>query len=78
MDVNTLTLPLLRRVPKLGPKRAGAIIAHREQHGPFCEIEDLLDVPGIGVKTIAALRPWLLVSDPPPETCATAEPAAPP
>ncbi|WP_239984570.1 helix-hairpin-helix domain-containing protein [Lentibacillus sediminis] len=40
----------------IGPSKAAAIIQHREEHGLFQAAEDLLDVPGIGEKTLENLR----------------------
>ncbi|MFU8837614.1 MAG: ComEA family DNA-binding protein [Thiohalomonadaceae bacterium] len=36
----------------VGEKRAEAIIAYREQHGPFASVEDLIRVSGIGPKVL--------------------------
>lgn len=46
----------LERVPGLGPVLAERIVAHRENNGPYREVEDLLDVSGIGEKKLAELR----------------------
>ena len=35
---------------------AARIAAFREEHGPFEEVEDLLDVDGIGEAKLAAMR----------------------
>jgi hypothetical protein len=35
---------------------AGRIVAHRDRNGPFQEVEDLLEVTGIGPIQLAALR----------------------
>jgi competence protein ComEA len=36
----------------IGPAKADAIIAYREANGPFKQVEDLLQVKGIGEKTL--------------------------
>jgi len=36
----------------VGPKKAQAIIEHREENGPFYTTEELMDVKGIGPKTL--------------------------
>jgi competence protein ComEA len=38
---------------------ARRIIDHRREHGPFAELDGLLDVPGIGPATLDAMRPHL-------------------
>lgn len=46
----------LQALPGVGPATAAAIIAHRDEHGPFTSVEELLDVRGIGPVKFAALR----------------------
>lgn len=45
----------LEQLPGVGPVLAARIVAHREENGPFGEVEDLLDVPGIGESKLGAL-----------------------
>lgn len=33
--------------PGIGPAKAAAIIAYREEHGPFAALQDVANVPGI-------------------------------
>lgn len=40
----------------IGPAKAAAIVAYREQHGPFKTVDDLLLVQGIGESTLAKNR----------------------
>lgn len=40
----------------IGPSKAAAIIQHREEHGLFRTMEDLLEVSGIGEKTLETLK----------------------
>lgn len=37
----------------IGPVIAQRIIAHRQQHGPYTDAQQLLEVKGIGNKTLA-------------------------
>jgi competence protein ComEA len=48
INVNSATAPELERRPGIGPSLAQKIIDCRETHGPFLELEDLLEVSGIG------------------------------
>ena len=57
-DADASTLELL---PGVGPVLAARILAHREQHGSFASVEDLLDVPGIGEGRLAAMRDVIAV-----------------
>ena len=46
----------LEGLPGVGPVLAERIVAYREQNGPFTEIEDLLQVGGIGEAKLASIR----------------------
>lgn len=48
LDLNTATDRQLETLPGIGPVKARAIIAHRNQHGPFVAAEELTAVAGIG------------------------------
>lgn len=51
----------LEELPGVGPVLAERIIAHREAHGPFETVEDLLEVPGIGEAKLASMRDLIVV-----------------
>ncbi len=56
ISLGTATLEQLDTLPGIGPVTAQAIIDHRTEHGPFTSVDDLLDVKGIGEKTLADIR----------------------
>jgi competence protein ComEA len=56
INVNTASATELEELPGVGPATAEAIIAHREEHGPFASIDDLLDVRGIGEAKLEQIR----------------------
>jgi competence protein ComEA len=56
VNLNSATADELDGLPGVGPATAAAIIAHREQHGPFSSADDLADVRGIGPAKVEALR----------------------
>jgi competence protein ComEA len=56
VNVNSATVEQLDVLPGVGPTTAAAIVAHREQHGPFQTVEQLGDVRGIGPAKLDALR----------------------
>ncbi|MBA55992.1 MAG: competence protein ComEA [Pseudomonadales bacterium] len=45
-------LTLSRALVGVGPVKAAAIVAYREQHGPFTSLDALLQVKGIGPGTL--------------------------
>jgi competence protein ComEA len=59
--LNTATAEELETLPGIGPQTAQAIVEFREQHGKFYTPDDLLQVPGIGPRKLAALRSRILV-----------------
>ena len=61
VDVNRATADQLDELPGVGPATAEAIIAHREEHGPFASVDDLLDVRGIGEAKLEQLRELVTV-----------------
>lgn len=58
INVNTADLFDLQRLPGIGEKRAGDIVAYREENGGFTCMEELLLIPGIGEKTLEKIRPY--------------------
>ena len=56
VDLNAASSEELQTLPGIGPGRAEAIIYHRESHGPFTRIEDILEVSGIGEKTFESIQ----------------------
>jgi competence protein ComEA len=48
VNLNTADVAALDALAGIGPVLAQRIVDHREQQGPFRQVEDLLDVPGIG------------------------------
>jgi competence protein ComEA len=59
VDVNQAAWPELALLPGIGPQLAQRIVADREAHGPFRDLDDLRRVRGIGTKTVERMRPYL-------------------
>ena len=51
----------LQALPGVGPVLAERILAHRNEHGPFTAVEDLLGVSGIGEGKLSSLRDAVVV-----------------
>lgn len=64
--LNAATSEQLQLLPRIGPALATRILSLRQQRSAFKSVEELLDVPGIGPKTMERLRP-LILADPPPD-----------
>ena len=61
VDINRASAAELEELPGVGPATAEAIIAHREQSGPFASVDDLIDVRGIGDAKLEQIRPQATV-----------------
>lgn len=61
IDLNQAGVEDLVRLDGVGEVLARRIVAHRDAHGPFGTIEDLLDVAGIGEGKLAAIREGAIV-----------------
>jgi competence protein ComEA len=59
VNLNTATLEQLDSLPGVGPVTAQKIVDWRTAHGSFTAIDELLEVDGIGEKTLADMAPHL-------------------
>ena len=57
VNINTATAEQLDTLPGVGPVTAQKILQWREAHGAFSSVDELLEVDGIGEKTLADLAP---------------------
>ena len=56
ININTAGAEELVSLPRIGPVKAAKIIEYRDTHGRFAGIEDLINVKGIGAKTLDGFR----------------------
>ena len=63
LDLNTATREELEALPGIGEVKAQAILDYRAEHGAFSSVEELLEVSGIGEKTLAGLYEYVKVED---------------
>ena len=61
VSLNQASPAQLEDIPGVGPVLAQRIVDFRESKGPFREVEDLLDVSGIGEKKLAELREYVVL-----------------
>ncbi len=63
VELNTASKQLLTYVSGLGPTRAQAIVAYREEHGRFNTRDDLYNVAGLGPKAVEQAAGFLRIRD---------------
>src|SRR5699024_7842251 len=56
INLNMATVDELSTLNGIGPKKAQAIIDYREENGPFQQVEDIMNVTGIGEKTLDSFK----------------------
>lgn len=59
VHLNTATLTELMELPGIGQTYGLRIIEFRENNGAFTSVEQLMQVKGIGPKTLEKLKPYL-------------------
>jgi competence ComEA-like helix-hairpin-helix protein len=61
LDLNRATGEELRTLPGVGPFLARQILAHRDREGGFGDVDELLEVWGIGAARLEEIRPLVVV-----------------
>ena len=61
IDINTATVEDLMIIPGIGEVTANNIIEYRTKHGKFAKIDELLDVKGIGPKSLEKISEYITV-----------------
>lgn len=61
VNINNASVEELTQLKRIGPKYAEKIVAFREANGPFKAADDLVNVPGIGQKTVEVNRDVIVV-----------------
>ena len=61
ININTATEQQLQELPGIGPAKAAAIVAHRQEHGAFSTTDGLKEVSGIGDKSFEQLSDLITV-----------------
>ncbi|MDL5142214.1 helix-hairpin-helix domain-containing protein [Bacillus atrophaeus] len=61
VNINTASLEELQAISGVGPSKAEAIIAYREENGKFQAVEDITNVSGIGEKSFEKIKSAITV-----------------
>ena len=61
VNINTADAEALKSLTGIGDAKAQAILAYREEHGPFSDIEEIMQVPGIKESTFSAIKDKIAV-----------------
>lgn len=61
VNINTASVHHLQRIPGIGETRARNIVGYREANGSFGSVDDLVNVSGIGEKTLDDIRDRITV-----------------
>jgi competence protein ComEA len=62
VNLNTASPDELQLLPGVGEVRAVAIVATRKERGGFKEVDELLDIKGIGSSMLARMRPFVTLT----------------
>lgn len=61
ININTASQVELESLPRIGPSIAQRIIDYRNANGPFTNIEQIMNVSGIGPATFNAIKDYITV-----------------
>ena len=61
VNINTASVEQLTELNGVGDAKAKAIVAYRDEHGPFKSADQLANVKGIGLKTVEKNREMIEV-----------------
>lgn len=64
VNINTADASELQRLPGIGAVLAEAIVAWREENGPFGDPADIMKVPGIGEEIFRSVSDYIVTGDP--------------
>jgi len=59
VNINTADKKMLTQLPGIGPVTADSILKYRKANGKFKSAKDLMNVKGIGPKTLEKMMPFL-------------------
>jgi comEA protein len=63
INLNSATAEQLTAVPGIGEKLASRIVEYRQKNGSFKNVQELMNVKGVGEKSFGKLEPFLSTGD---------------
>jgi competence protein ComEA len=64
ININQASAAQFTLLPRVGSKQAERIVEYRKTHGQFSQIEEIMEVKGVGEKLFGQLKPYLALSGP--------------
>ncbi|PFJ16774.1 competence protein ComE [Bacillus cereus] len=61
IQINTASKEQIEKITGIGSRKAESILKYREEHGPFQKIEDLLEIDGIGAKSLEKIKDQIII-----------------
>ena len=61
IQINAASKEQLEKITGIGSRKAESILKYREEHGPFQKIEDLLEIDGIGAKSLEKIKDQIII-----------------
>jgi len=61
ININRASIDELMNIEGIGQVYAGRIVEYRESHGPFEQIEGIMEVKGIGQKTFDSIKDLITI-----------------
>ncbi|ABY45339.1 MULTISPECIES: helix-hairpin-helix domain-containing protein [Bacillus cereus group] len=61
VQINTASKEQLEKITGIGSRKAESILKYREERGPFQKIEDLLEIDGIGAKSLEKIKDQIII-----------------
>lgn len=63
ININTASAKEIEALPGIGEVKAGQIVSYRDEHGLFTNIEDIMNIPGIGPELFEKIRFLITLSE---------------
>lgn len=59
ININTASVEELERLPRIGRKRAEAIVKFRDENGPFRRVEHMMQISAVSERRFLEIRPYM-------------------